>query len=413
MKLGFVSAIAMVLLGCGDASGDAASAGAPGADTGGGVPSTGGAAAEGGASAAGGDGGQGGVHVVEPCPRALGTAGVWEKITPPELIGENGLVASEFGIHQVLVDPKDPRVVYLGTDDLGIYKSQDCGGTFVHVDTGTLGAEIDTGSTLMALDPVDTNVLYTSSLYGMNGFFRSTNGGVDFEQVLTPEVQQYAPYGGFVGGIAIDPDDHAHLVVTWHAECAAPYESSCFAETFDSGDTWVLRNGDPSWLGGEGSTMSLFSSDVWLFSSQTNGLWRSTDAGDSWVHIEGIEVGHAGGQHYRTGDGAHYLGSLGGVMYTPDDGQTWSLLPGSGSNILGLIGNGEDIWASNAFPYNTNAHPAPFKPHVTAELSDPQSWSELDSPLLTSGASWMAYDPDHRILYTTNYWEGAWRIVIE
>jgi hypothetical protein len=409
MKTALALAIATMLAACGETDPDAPTAGAPGTNVGGEAPSAGGAPGVGGSA----DGGQGGVHVVEACPTSLGVAGEWERITPPELVGENGLVISEFGIHQVVVDPKDPRVVYLGTDDLGIYKSEDCGATFVHVDTGTLGAEIDTGSTLMALDPVDTNVLYTSSLYGMNGFFRSTNGGVDFEQVLTPEVQQYAPYGGFVGGIAIDPDDHAHVVVSWHAECAAPYESSCFAETLDSGETWVLRNGDPSWLGGEGSSINLLTGNVWLFSSQTNGLWRSTDAGETWAYVDGVEVGHAGGQHYRAGGGAHYLGSVGGVMFTPDDGETWSLLPSSGSSILGLIGNGDDLWASNAFPYNTNAHPDPFKPHVTAKLMNPQAWSIFDSPMLTSGAASMAYDPDHRILYTANYWEGVWRIVVE
>ena len=31
---------------------------------------------------------------------------------------------------------------------------------------------------------------------------------------------------------------------------------------------------------------------------------------------------------------------------------------------------------------------------------------------MTSGAATMAFDPDHRILYTANYWEGVSRVVV-
>jgi hypothetical protein len=229
-------------------------------------------------------------------------------------------------------------------------------------------------------------VLYSGSLYGTNGFFKSTDGGVNWTQILSDDIKKYAPYGGFVGGLAMDPNDHMHLLVSWHQVCAAPYSSACYAETMDGGATWTMRNGDASWNGGEGTALAFLDSNTWLFMSSSNGMWRSTDRGATWKAVQGAEISHGAGQMYRTDGGEVFLGSATGVLYSPDAGSTWSVMPKSGTQIHGLASDGTTVWGSSAFPYN--------------------------APMMTSGG-FLAYDPDHHILYSANYWQGVWRVVVK
>lgn len=412
----------------GSSSGTSGAGGSESAGTGGSVGGGMGAGATGGSSAAGaggsggtsgggsggsagaGRGGTGGQepppHTVRPCD-SLEAVGVWEDITPP------GVNLDGFGVPVVAVDPSDTSILYVGTDKSGLHKSTDCGATWVHIDTGTLGADLDTGTLWVVIDPIEPNVLYANSLYGINGFFKSTNGGVDWEQILSEEVRMYAPYGGFVGGIAIDPDDHLHVLVSWHQVCGPPYTSACYAQTRDGGETWVMRDGDPSWNGGEGAFLDMLGGGVWLFSSASNGLWRSTDEGESWTRIPDVSIAHAGGQLYRSPNGGIFLGSGSGVLHSEDEGLTWTLLPGSGSLISGVAGDGRRIWASSAYPYNPSDRPGPHEPFLHATEADPSNWSRFDSPMVTSGANRMVYDADHKLLYTANWWEGVKRVVVD
>lgn len=353
-------------------------------------------------------------HVNRPCTTGDGgpaAAGVWENITPRSADGGYAAAPDSFGFGAITLDPHDPSTVYLGGDKTGLYKSTDCGATWAHIDTGTLGSELDKGSVGALVDPVEPDVLYTYSLYGMNGFFKSTNGGVDWKQIFTPDVQPYIPYGGFCGGKAMDPNNHLHLIVTFHDVCKTPYNSSCYAETKDGGTTWTLRNGDAAWTGGEGSFLQFLDSKTWLFSSQTNGMWRTANEGMSWNKVDGAQVSHGAGQLYLHPSGAFFLGSATGILYSAD-GASWTVVPQSGTLISGVVGDGTTVWSSTAYPYNLPDRPAPFLPYHQALAADPMHWSKVDSPMLSSGGATLAYDADHHILYSANYWDGAYRVVV-
>src|SRR5882672_8796836 len=223
----------------------------------GGVTGTGGAPAPGGAS--GGAAQESPPRVVAACDK-LGAVGAWENVTPREVD------LSTFGVTTVSIIPSNTATVYIGTLS-GLFKTTDCGATWKHIDTGTLSADIDKGSVAPLIDPVQPEVMYTGSLYGTNGLFKSTDGGVNWKSILTPEVQKIAPYGGFVGGLDIDPRNHLHILVTWHEVCAAPYNEACYAETFDGGTTWTLRNGQKGWIGGEGTQLGFLDENRWYFNS--------------------------------------------------------------------------------------------------------------------------------------------------
>jgi hypothetical protein len=173
-----------------------------------------------------------------------------------------------------------------------------------------------------------------------------------------------------------------------------------------------MKNGRADWLGGEGAMLQFLDSQSWLFSSTSNGMWRSTDSGENWSKVDGIQISHGAGQLYRAASGHFFLGTADGILYS-DDGSSWEAAPNSGQSVHSVIGDGTTVWSGSAFPYSPGMRPAPHLPFKVASEADPLSWTTFDSPELTSGAAELAYDPDHHVLYGVNYWEGVWRVVVK
>ena len=342
------------------------------------------------------------------CTVSAAKIGVWENITPPQV---DLTIGDWFGMQAMVVDPVTPSTVYAGRAMDGVYKSLDCGAHWFKVSTGRNADVMASGRTwAMVIDPTNPQVLYTPQGYGESGVFKTTNGGVDWDQVLTPNITSAAPYGGFVGGIGMDPSNPAHLLVGWHAECSPPNTKACYAETKNGGVSWTMRNGDPSWGGGEGTRYDILDANTWLFNSESNGMWVSANQGASWSKVQGVNGSHAGGEIYRSANSTLYMGTVDGVMRSIDRGLTWSKLPDSGSFVFGVIGDGTKLYTSSYFPFNAPG-PAPWRPYASTSEAQPATWTTMDSPLMKNGGG-LAYDPVHHILYSSNLNAGMWRMVV-
>jgi len=358
-----------------------------------------------------------------PPPRAcdgLPAAGTWEDITPAELVATRpGPGDCVYG-GDFVIDPNDGATIYLGSCNQGIWRSTDCGATWVHINTGRNGAVLDTGRQwTFQIDPRDPNVLYANSGYGSmsNGLLKSTNGGVDWDIIYPnddPAIAGVVQYG-FVAGIQLAPGDPDHLLVSFHAQCGpaadgTPHTQSCFAESFDAGAHFHIIDGDPSWAGGEGSRVYFVGDgQTLLFGSESNGLWRSTDGGAHWTDLH-IAQSHSGGALYRASTGVYYMGGPNGVARSTD-GIAWNVVPESGTLITGLTGNGTTMWASRGFPWGPNQ--PTYYPFWTATEADGLHWTNMTStPMLTNGGS-LHYDARRHILYSSNEWEGLYRVVIQ
>lgn len=395
--------------GTGGSGGSVGSGGAAGSGTGG--AGTGGAP---------GTGGKPGVHVTRDCPSAAqggpGAVGVWQNITPKEvcltcLQSQNG--NDNFGTAAILVNPLDPAQLYLGTEEWGVFKSMDCGTTWSKINTGKNGDALDKGSQwTMILDPTDPQVLYTNSGFGVSGIFKSVNGGVDWEQVLSGNAADIAPYGGFMGTYNMDPGDHLHITASFHAECMAPMNAACFIETKDGGKTWVARNGDPSWSGGEHTILEFLDSTHWLFGNQ-DGMWTSTDSGTTWKQLPGKHSIEHHQQLYRAAPGVYFQSSLEGLIYSNDNGATWTLLDNSPLAAVGVVGTGKTVYTAKAGPWKAPGVD-PEKPYYSVSQANPTAkpMDLVDTPAMVDGALFMDYDPDHHIVYSSNFAAGVWRAVV-
>ncbi len=405
---------ALALFACDEgASSDAAGGGTAGSTTGPAGGSAGGsgggagvgAGTTGGSSADGGNGLGGAPPVVVNDCGELPPAGTFEQLLPAS-VTENFAFA---------VDPINAGVVYVGTAQQGIWKTTDCGSTWVHINTGKNGAVLDSGMNwTFVIDPYDSEVLYTNAGYGQtNNAYKSVNGGVDWDVVWPPPDGSFADVVeyDFTNVFAMDPNDPSHLLLTFHATCSAPFAESCIAETFDGGETWNLIDGNGAMVGTEGQVIYfLDNAETWLWASQSSGFWRTSNGGDSWTKIAPTlnEAHPQGSQLYRAVDGTFYVATADGLARS-SDGASWSLVPGTNPLAGGIVGDGTTMYLSNSFywDWGTNLHPFFSAPEASGE-----PWTELaGSPGMTSGGS-LGLDSSHRILYSSTLSSGFWRIML-
>jgi hypothetical protein len=344
----------------------------------------------------------------------LGPAGTWENVTPI-LSTLPGNAPCPYG-GAFAMNPKNPEELFLGSCNQGIWKSSDCGASWVHINTGNNGAVLDGGRQwTFAIDPDDPRILYTNSGYGSqsNGAFKSTNGGVDWEPLWPPAdaTQAKIVEYDFVAQVVMDPSDSKHLLITFHAKCAAPHPEACFGESKDGGASWRIVDGQSDWAGGEGQAVYfLENSHSWLWGSQSNGLWRSADSGASWSPVTDRQAqGHGAGQMYRAKTGVFYMPVLNGILRSTD-GITWDIVPNSGSIMAGLTGNGTTMWASRGFPWDPSTDL--YDPFWSSPEDDGTKWTQMPSPKLSNGGQ-LAYNARDHLLYASNLGAGFWRVVTE
>jgi hypothetical protein len=370
--------------GSGGSSGTGAAIGTGGADGGG----------AGDASAAD----SGPPHVVGKCD-SLSAVGTWDSITPPGVsLSQTG--AFNTGVNAFAFDPNNTATVYLGTCAQGIYKSTDCGATWVHINTGVNGPGLNDGRNwTLEVDPVDSSVYVNSGYGGPGGVLKSTNGGVDWTNLLAPGSEFDKLAGDFVEFIAIDPNDRKHLLVSAHNSCTgvAAGGGTCFANTTDGGATWRMIKGT-SEMYFEGLTQTIIDANTWLVF--TNGIFVTTDAGSTWTKTP-IPATTTNGQLYKHEDGNYYLSADYGLAKS-SDGISWSQLRGT-PNSASLAADGTTMF--------TSQRQADAAHRYYVSTGDPTVWTVYPSPPAITNGSWlMRYDRDHNLLYTSNEIGGFWRV---
>jgi hypothetical protein len=331
----------------------------------------------------------------------------WENISPGLLTGSQGYQSTN-----VAADPVNSGTVYLGTGSAnntpkgeGLLKSTDCGATWTKVSTGANASDLDQGvQWTLVIDPIVTGVVYTNSGYGQNGLWKSTNGGVDWSDVWPPSdpvlssIVQY----NFVGNLQPDPDpqNHLHLLMTFHAGCTRPSATTmegCFAETRDGGDTWTMHFGTPPFEAQ--ARVYPLTSATWIVPSGGH-LWRTADGGGSWQDVAVLAAGgHSAGNRYHSTKTGYYIGTEDGVIHSAD-GVAWSLVPSSGQWVKTIVGNGTTMYAATANGVLTSAE------------SDGGTWT-LDGQSPGDGDGCFAdYDAGHGVLYVSCGGSGVWRKVV-
>jgi hypothetical protein len=330
---------------------------------------------------------------------------LWQDISPNEFNYTASFGIAGFG--GAMSD--QPKTLYVGTCDLGVWKSTNGGGSWFKASTGTNGNNIDGRNHALCVDPTNSNIVYTNCLFGgMQGVWKSTTGGVDWERI------QGTIDNGDIAFINIDPVNHLHLLVALHSGGDAVWESR------DGGSTWKSLGNPcggamiyPAFLGQDNAGKP--TTDFWLFMSEGNGLYRTENAGATWTQVStAFSRSHAGAGLYRAPNGTLYACVNNTVARSTDNGKTWAdlqkigNLPGTCDGYSGIVGDGTTIWT---MPENTGkAACGPYKWLTTPEAGDGTKWTTYNNQSFADGPMVMAYDPVNKIVYADCWCTGVWKL---
>jgi photosystem II stability/assembly factor-like uncharacterized protein len=296
------------------------------------------------------------------------TPGVWTNISPS---GQNIALGIGFS-------PANPSVLYLNTSLGGMFKSTDGGAdwkgsigtTFFDNDgvtptgnpwgPGSGGCTGQGRSWTVTCDPTDANVVYAFSAFNcLQGPWKTTDGGNTWRYLLNSSDVHTA--SADIYAIAVSQLNHLHVLMTFHS----PFQGigggdAGIAESKDGGNTWILHK--PQSQGGEmpncgAGEYAFFLEEkndrspdpegkFWIFATQANGYWRTEDAGQTWTRIaDGYAMQHGACGLYRASTGFLYMGAVGHLLRSTDNGHTWADA-GALSNSDGynaVIGDGENM----------------------------------------------------------------------
>ncbi|HBF67456.1 MAG TPA: hypothetical protein DDW36_03465 [Candidatus Magasanikbacteria bacterium] len=222
---------------------------------------------------------------------------------------------SRYDAIRIVIDPTDRKTIYAGTLQNGLVVSYDEGATWQHARQikDNIVREI-------IIDPRDKCNVYVA-------WFKSVMRSTDCTRTFT-EVYKDPQEGVQIRALAMHPDDAKTLY--------AGLSDGRVIKSIDSGATW--------------RTMYHFKDRVIRFvinpenpaimyaALLSKGLWRSIDGGESWESLKKKLAGAAtaGVANFTSGydvalDPSHnevvYYATKVGIMRSPDDGESWEIVP--------------------------------------------------------------------------------------
>ncbi|MHA7058530.1 T9SS type A sorting domain-containing protein [Aquimarina sp. M1] len=217
------------------------------------------------------------VDPVDPSKYYAGTpaGGIWRS----ENAGLSWVPLSDelpqIGVSAIAIDPMDTNIIYIGTGDddasdtvsVGLLKSIDGGQTW---NTTGLSFTVSSGNNIseVYLDPSDRNKVFVST---SQGFYKSTDGGASFNRTLSANLND----------AKLKPGD---------SDIIYAVSDSRVYKSIDNGDSFsVITNGLPSSSTRLAIDVTPANSNyVYVLSAGANssfqGLFKSTDSGDSFIN---------------------------------------------------------------------------------------------------------------------------------
>lgn len=232
---------------------------------------------------------------------------------------------SDCVVRALASDPRQPQVVYAGTD-LGLYRSDDGGATWLLLDTPMKGSAVWS----IAFNPMDPKVIFAGTgTTSTPAIYRTTDAGKSWKQ-LSVSIAAECPAVGVPRptGIAVDPTNGNKVWVGLEVD-GVRYSS-------DGGETWgdvdgQIQNKDVH------NMLVTAGPPKTVFTVVNDDIWRSTDDGKSWQPAHARETFP---WHYPRGItakpndpktvfltlGDSTPGRVGTIMRTKDAGETWHSL---------------------------------------------------------------------------------------
>ncbi len=246
-------------------------------------------------------------------------------------------------VTSIAVNPQDPSIMYIGTNGGGVYKSTDYGASWTNVSRSSQypGQNwLEPYINDIKIEPDDSDTIYVATGHkGKGSIFRSKDGGLNWN--TGPKRNLYAILRLNYAILSLLCDDNNSDYVWAGTEGDGIYYST------DGGDTFNKANGieDGVIIREISKLTNTNGENAILFAATNQGVFKSNDGGKTWDafgsflqnNITTIAI-HPNGYIYAGTEEA-------GVWYSPTDNPDWKSLNN---------GLGRGVIASDAIPSMEN-----------------------------------------------------------
>lgn len=333
-------------------------------------------------------------------------------------------------VHFLGYSPLTEGRVITGSDN--VYISNDHGSTWDEAyltDNGD-GTFSTTGLELMVtydatVDPTNRDIVWVG--YDDMGLFKSEDGGTSFRRMDAEQNAAALSETDCACQVVVDPADGNTLYMVRHGgdeEFNRNWSTGYVYKSTDAGGSWaqlgasVLEGGRPYLLmlpGGDTGTRTL------LAGIYGKGLYRSTDSGENWVAVT-TDIDSADQKQIwslAAGTEAIYLGTAdmssndstytGAVYRSTDQGVNWSRLTGSTvptGQVLALsIASDATLYAATTTSNNwLQTGEGTSRGGLYRSADSGASWGRVISQPRVDGVSVRADDPAQVIASVSSYW---------
>ena len=329
--------------------------------------------------------------------------GSWQRIDPPN-VHLNQFGNDQFGFHDIY---GIGSTVYVATSYEGLWRTTDGGANWTKTNTGRNGSELDGGRLLISnINPSRPNTFYVTPLYGGGGVWKTTDGGVNWDQMVPASIYDQTTIN--YKNIDIDPNNPDHIIVgslhDWNSG-----GSPGILESTNGGTTWkMIPPGNQSW--GSNSIPRFITSDIWIIGTQGDGFWRTTNRGSTWTRVIDTNMSHGGFRPTIVGN-VLYVGGHGALFRSTNQGASFVEVGPSGCcGYMSIANDGEKLWIIDSYP---NGQPGVLNSPVsyyTSPVNDGVNWTQRNDRTFPNGANGYHYDSANKILYTANWQQGVWKV---
>jgi photosystem II stability/assembly factor-like uncharacterized protein len=200
--------------------------------------------------------------------------GTWRRLAWDQL----KTCACQLG-HALAIDPSNHNHIFFTTNDGGLLVTEDGGVTW---QDGGVNGFVARAPRAVAFDPQQPQRVYASSIAG--GLFKSEDGGQHWQR------RRFGSSTNYTTGISVDPVDHSVYVATFTnlgIDTNGIWKSTDFGETFTRIDRAPhAPQGQFLDLSGRGITVDPHRHRTVYFADRSQGIWRSRNAGEAWYRID-------------------------------------------------------------------------------------------------------------------------------
>jgi uncharacterized protein (TIGR03437 family) len=322
----------------------------------------------------------------------------WKSIGPTGLINENvyGSPLTSGRVNALAADPTDPKTLYLGADQGGIWKTTDSGANWVPLTDDQPVIDIRA----LAIAPGNRNYLYaaTGANYAGVGTMSSADAGTTWIYRPFPVEAAAPPPGVIIRALAVSPANPAIVFAAvedyWTVPKSGIYRSD------DAGANWRKIFGNN--LAATNVFPDAANSAV-LYAVVSTAVYKSTDGGQTW-NVQALPASSATRMLLAQAPSApatlYAVGMANsnavGAWRTTDAGQTW--LPISSNIPSGYCGDPTcaAIEAIAVHPKNPNIVFAAGT-HMARSTDGGTSWADINK-----GPNGVISHVDHHALGFSN-----------